>query len=165
MCRYLRPPLVLKSRIRTSYASHLDAFSLFPFPHSALNISREMLSPTYHAQCWAVCAAAVALYHGLVSGLGLPRGILDNVLALAGSEAVLQVWDGPHRQPPRLVRLVSTGCLLVSLGAATRHFQVPDVDVARFECVVHALLAFTVLGIVEPIRRNASLSPACRADG
>lgn len=124
-----------------------------------------MLSPTYHAQCWAVCAAAVALYHGLVSGLGLPRGILDNVLALAGSEAVLQVWDGPHRQPPRLVRLVSTGCLLVSLGAATRHFQVPDVDVARFECVVHALLAFTVLGIVEPIRRNASLSPACRADG
>ncbi|KAM4060339.1 hypothetical protein HRG_002085 [Hirsutella rhossiliensis] len=113
-----------------------------------------MLSATYHAQCWAISAAAVVSYHGFVSGLGLRREILDNVLVLAGSDAALQIWDGPYRQPPRLVRLVSTGCLLVSLGAATRHFQVPHVDLERIEWAVHVLLAFTVLGLVEPVRQN-----------
>lgn len=57
--------------------------------------SLQILSATNHAQCRTVSAAAVGLYQGLVSGLGLRPEIVDNFLVLTGCEAALQVWDGP----------------------------------------------------------------------
>lgn len=129
-----------------------------------LSISTQMISATFHAQCWAISAAAVGCYHALVLGLGLRREFLESILVLTGSDAIFQFWDGPHRQPPRLVRLLSTGCLLVSLGAATRHFEAPHIDLEHLQWIVHLLLAFTVLAVVESIRQNACLTPESLAD-
>jgi hypothetical protein len=115
-----------------------------------------MLSVKHHICYWLVSATAASSYHVLVSELGYPEAAFQLLLILLGTHAVYIIWTGPYRQSWPSLHLAATGCLLVSLGAATRYVHVPGYDVKPIEGAIHTLLAFATLGALEPVRQNAS---------
>jgi uncharacterized membrane protein HdeD (DUF308 family) len=124
-----------------------------------------MLSGKHHIFYWVLSGAAAAT-HGFVSTFRWPETLLPILLIPLGAYAFYFVGSGPHGHMQcswkcRYLHLWTTSCLLVSLGAAARafyeynHGQEQATDWKQIG-VIHTLLAFTVLGALEPIRQNVS---------
>ncbi|KJZ76018.1 hypothetical protein HIM_04474 [Hirsutella minnesotensis 3608] len=113
-----------------------------------------MLSAKEHVQYWAVSAAAAAFYQALVHGLGLDSQVMEFWLYASAFEAIFLMRHSPRLRALPTARFIYSSPLLVPLGAATRLFRVPNMDVERFQWVIHVLLAFTALGVVEPPQQN-----------
>lgn len=69
--------------------------------------------------------------------------------------ALHAIWNGPPPQTQQFLHAFAIWNLLVSLGATVRFFYVSNLDVKQIQEIIHTLLAFTVLGVLEPIRQNA----------
>lgn len=119
-----------------------------------------MLSLRYHMTYWAVSAAAVTFYDGLVNRLGWDQALLRKLLIPLGAYAVYQIWSGPRpcTRGQNLCHIAATGLLTVLLGSVAELFFLPNAAPGQLRAPAHALLAFSAVGLLEPIRQNVSHS-------
>ncbi|KAH6889239.1 hypothetical protein B0T10DRAFT_459899 [Thelonectria olida] len=117
-----------------------------------------MLSIKYHASYWAVSAVSAALYHALTEKLGLDEANFKLALGPLIIYAIYLLWRGPY-QDPRPLRLDAgclafIGCLSVSLGSVAGDFWLPCPNFKPAKGLIHTILSFSALGMLEPIRQN-----------
>ncbi|GAD93385.1 hypothetical protein PVAR5_1995 [Paecilomyces variotii No. 5] len=124
-----------------------------------------MLSAKHHLLYWILSTASATIYAYLPSRVIALCPIFLSVLI---PYAVYFVLVGPQRYSNggwgfRLVHCLATGCLLVSLGWAARYLSERDHDEVKKgtggpleleASVIHTLLGFMILGVLEPVRQN-----------
>ncbi|KAK5652317.1 hypothetical protein OQA88_10667 [Cercophora sp. LCS_1] len=112
-----------------------------------------MYSARYHLAYWGISAATAGTYR--VASYLCADVILHSLLAASTVYALHSLRNGPgHPQTHPRLYFASAGCLLVSLGSLTKYFRAPDLDITPIRSLIHILLAFTALGVLEPLRRN-----------
>ncbi|KAH6985770.1 hypothetical protein BKA56DRAFT_670020 [Ilyonectria sp. MPI-CAGE-AT-0026] len=119
-----------------------------------------MLSVKYHLFYWAISATAVVVYHALVAAAGWNEANFRNLLIPLAAYTLYLVYTGPRIRSKawHICHFAATGCLVVSLGAIAEYFFIPGVSVAPIKGVIHAILAFSAIGALEPLRQN-TLNP------
>ena len=120
-----------------------------------------MLSAEHHVGFWLASAAARLVYETLVSKLRPEVLIVIMLISAARLLPIIAFGPPPAPQTPSQTRrhFVALGGLLTTMGVTMK--AICDVSgtgaiAVAHERVVHILLAFTILGILEPIRQNVS---------
>lgn len=125
-----------------------------------------MLSENHHFVYWLSAISARILYE-VLSVFGWRYTAVGALLMLGAVERLILHWKPPipvrhkillSRDWGRLPYYELMGCALVSLGALVdvamyRDIVAPAVALGHSRAV-HILLAFSLLGVVEPVRQN-----------
>ena len=120
-----------------------------------------MLSVKHHVGFWLASVAGRVVYETLVSQLR--PGVLWFIFLVTALKLLPVIAGGPPATPQTpaqtRVHFVAMAVLLTAMGVSVE--AICDVSGASpialgHERVMHILLAFTILGILEPIRQNVS---------
>lgn len=131
-----------------------------------------MLSENHHAACWLSAVAARILYE-ILSACGWRYTFMGLLLLLGAIERLMFHWYPPVPTRHKILLLREwgdipyyeiMGCGLVALGALvdmTANYEdgVSPAAMLGQSRAIHILVAFSVLGIVEPIRQNVRQAP------
>ena len=126
-----------------------------------------MLSENHHAAYWLFAIAARILYE-VLSACGWRHTVVGSLLLLGAIERLMFHWSPPIPTRHKILLLREwgdlpyyeiMGCCLVGLGVlvdltANHEDGVSSAAMLGQSRAIHILVAFSVLGIVEPIRQN-----------
>lgn len=113
-----------------------------------------MLSAKYHIAFWIISSTARFVYE-LIDTTPWRRAVFQSYVIYFLAEKSIFIWVGPTPDwEPWYFAM--TGGLLTFIGALLSDFIDNDPRGVALARVIHVLLAFTILGVLEPIRQNVS---------
>lgn len=115
-----------------------------------------MLSAKYHVAFWLISITARFIFE-LIETIPWNRDPFQAIILPSLAAQIIFIWTGPSPKWMGVMApcyIVMTSCLLTSVGASISDFDDNDPRGVALTRAIHVLLAYTILGVLEPIRQN-----------